>query len=192
VALDALPGALAAPAAVDGLNKRVVMVVYDLTRMLCMPAIPARPSFTTSYVTAAIHSVATVFFQSATSAAGPLIVERDELTFLASVLLVWRVSIRDVGPGTEPTAESWFTDEFAQTTVSWANARGWFEQIGRSNYRKTDVILETTVEKLYEARLRVRDCHHSPGFGTVAAVLQKTGLQAINRPLIARFRCAAY
>jgi hypothetical protein len=90
--------------------------------------------------------------------------------------------VADVVPGTEPTARSWFADELAQTTASWANARGCFEQIGRSNYRKTDVILETTVEKLYEARLRVRDCQHSPGFGTVAVVLQKTGCKPLNGP----------
>lgn len=148
VALDTLPGALVAPAAgaaVDGLNKRVVMVASDLTRMLCMLVILARPSLTTIYLMAAVHSVATAFFQPAKAAAIPLIVERDELTranaveqsaanltlvagpvigavllsgfgltasllldaltFLASALLVWRVSMREVaGRGPEPTA----------------------------------------------------------------------------------------
>lgn len=83
VLLETLPGALAAPAAgavVDGLNKRVVMVAADLARMLCMLVIVARPTLTTIYVMAALHSVANVFFQSARAAAIPLIVGRDDLT----------------------------------------------------------------------------------------------------------------
>lgn len=140
--LDTLPGALVAPVAgavVDGLNKRAVMVAADLARMLLMLAILLRPSLGVIYVAAALHSVASAFFQPAKTAAVPLIVGRDELTranaveqsaanltlvagpvvgaallarfgltasllldaltFLVSALLVWRVSLRDVGRG---------------------------------------------------------------------------------------------
>lgn len=81
--LDTLPGAVAAPlagAAVDGLNKRVVMVVSDLSRMSFMLIILLRPSLSVIYLMAALHSMATVFFQPAKSAAISLIVKPEDLT----------------------------------------------------------------------------------------------------------------
>lgn len=136
---DTLPGALAAPAAgaaIDGFNKRVVMVASDLVRMLCVLIILFEPSLDMIYLMAALQSVAAAFFQPARAAAIPLIVGRDELsranaveqsaanltmvvgpvvgaallsrfgltvsllfdamTFLASAMLVWRVSVREV------------------------------------------------------------------------------------------------
>jgi MFS family permease len=81
--VDTLPGAVAAPlagAVVDGLNKRVVMVVSDLSRMILVLVILVHPSLGVIYLTMALHSVATVFFQPAKSAAVPLIVSEEDLT----------------------------------------------------------------------------------------------------------------
>jgi len=83
VLADTLPGAVAAPlagAVVDGLNKRVVMVVSDLSRMILMLVILVRPSLGVIYLMTALHSVATVFFEPAKSAAIPLIVKQEDLT----------------------------------------------------------------------------------------------------------------
>lgn len=83
IVLDTLPGAVAAPlagAVVDGLNKRVVMVLSDLSRMIFMLAILVHPSLIVIYLMTALHSVATVFFQPAKSAAIPLIVKQEDLT----------------------------------------------------------------------------------------------------------------
>ena len=83
VVVDTLPGAVAAPlagAVVDGTNKRVVMVVSDLSRMIFMLVILVHPSLGVIYLMTALHSVATVFFQPARSAAIPLIVKQEDLT----------------------------------------------------------------------------------------------------------------
>lgn len=83
VVVDTLPGAVAAPlagAVVDGLNKRAVMVISDLSRMIFMLVILVHPSLGVIYLMTAMHSVATVFFQPARSAAVPLIVEQEDLT----------------------------------------------------------------------------------------------------------------
>ena len=55
---DTLPGAVAAPlagAVVDGLNKRVVMVVSDLSRMIIMLVILVHPSLGVLYLMTALH-----------------------------------------------------------------------------------------------------------------------------------------
>ncbi len=83
IVIDTLPGAVAAPlagAVVDGLNKRVVMVVSDLSRMIFMLVILVHPSRGLIYLMTALHSVASVFFQPAKSAAIPLIVKQEDLT----------------------------------------------------------------------------------------------------------------
>ena len=83
VLVDTLPGAVAAPlagAVVDGLNKRVVMVASDLSRMIFMLVILVHPTLGVIYLMTALHSVATVFFQPAKSAAVPLIVKQEDLT----------------------------------------------------------------------------------------------------------------
>jgi predicted MFS family arabinose efflux permease len=83
VVFDTLPGAVAAPlagAVVDGLSKRVVMVVSDLSRMTFMLAILVQPSLGVIYAMTALHSIATVFFQPAKCAAIPLIVKQEDLT----------------------------------------------------------------------------------------------------------------
>ena len=82
IVVDTLPGAVAAPlagAVVDGLNKRVVMVVSDLSRTILMLVILVHPSLGVIYLMTALHSVATVFFQPARSAAIPLIVKQEDL-----------------------------------------------------------------------------------------------------------------
>lgn len=82
VVLDTLPGAVVAPLSgvvVDRLNKRVVMVASDLARMAFMLVILLRPSLGVIYLMAALHSIATVFFQPAKTASIPLIVEQDDL-----------------------------------------------------------------------------------------------------------------
>lgn len=84
IVLDTLPGAVVAPlagAVVDGLNKRVVMVVSDVSRMIFMLVILVHPSLGVIYLMTALHSVASVFFQPAKSAAIPLIVKHEELTW---------------------------------------------------------------------------------------------------------------
>lgn len=83
IVVDTLPGAVAAPlagAVVDGLNKRVVMVLSDLSRMIFMLVILVHPSLAVIYLMTALHSIATVFFQPAKSAAIPLIVRHEDLT----------------------------------------------------------------------------------------------------------------
>src|ERR1043165_3410215 len=83
IVLDTLPGAVAAPlagAVVDGLNKRVVMVASDVSRMIFMLVILIHPSLVVIYLMTALHSIATVFFQPAKSAAIPLIVKQEDLT----------------------------------------------------------------------------------------------------------------
>jgi predicted MFS family arabinose efflux permease len=83
VIVDTLPAAVAAPlagAVVDGLSKRLVMVIADLSRMMFMLVIVLRPSLGVIYLMMALHSIATVFFQPAKSAAIPLIVEPEDLT----------------------------------------------------------------------------------------------------------------
>jgi MFS family permease len=83
IVLETLPGAIVAPlagAVVDGLNKRVVMVASDLSRMLFMLVMLVHPSLSVIYLMAALHSVATVFFDPAKSAALPLIVKQEDLT----------------------------------------------------------------------------------------------------------------
>lgn len=83
IVVDTLPGAVAAPlagAVVDRLNKRAVMVVSDLSRMIFMLVILVHPSLGVIYLMTALHSVATVFFQPARSAALPLIVKQEDLT----------------------------------------------------------------------------------------------------------------
>ena len=60
VVLETLPGAVAAPlagAVVDGMNKRVVMVISDLSRMIFMLIIVVHPSLRIIYLMAALHSV---------------------------------------------------------------------------------------------------------------------------------------
>ena len=82
IVVDTLPGAVAAPlagAVVDGLSKRLVMVVSDLSRMILMLVILVHPSLGVIYLMTALHSVATVFFQPARSAAIPLIVKQEDL-----------------------------------------------------------------------------------------------------------------
>lgn len=82
VVIDTLPGAMVAPLAgaiVDGLNKRTVMVLADVARMFFMLVILLRPTLTTIYLMTALHSIATIFFQPAKSAAMPLVVKQDEL-----------------------------------------------------------------------------------------------------------------
>jgi MFS family permease len=79
---ETLPGALAAPLAgvvVDRLSKRSVMISSDLLRVLLMLAILLHPTLSIIYFVAALHSIATVFFQPAKLASIPLIVEEEQL-----------------------------------------------------------------------------------------------------------------
>ena len=82
VALETLPGALAAPfagALIDRFSKRDLMIAADLVRALLMAAILIRPTLGVIYLMAALHSVATVFFQPAKAAAIPLILDPGEI-----------------------------------------------------------------------------------------------------------------
>lgn len=82
VALETLPGALAAPlagAVVDRFNKRSVMIASDLVRLLLMLAVLAHPTVGVIYLMAALHSVVTAFFEPAKLASIPLVVGPKEL-----------------------------------------------------------------------------------------------------------------
>jgi MFS family permease len=79
--LELLPGALVAPLAgvvIDAYNKRVVMIVSDLLRMVFMLLIFWRPTTEMIYLMAALHSIATVFYLPAKSALIPAVVEESE------------------------------------------------------------------------------------------------------------------
>lgn len=79
--LELLPGALVAPLAgvvIDAYNKRAVMIVSDLLRMVFMLLIWWRPTTGMIYVMAALHSIATVFYLPAKSALMPAVVEESE------------------------------------------------------------------------------------------------------------------
>lgn len=82
VALETLPGALAAPlagAVVDRFDKRAVMIASDLVRMLLMLAVLAHPTVGVIYLMAALHSVLTAFFEPAKLASIPHVVGPKEL-----------------------------------------------------------------------------------------------------------------
>lgn len=82
VALETLPGVLAAPAAgvlADRASKRAVMVAADLARAVLLLAVLLDPSPAVIYAVAALHSVATVAFQPAQASAVPLILPPGEL-----------------------------------------------------------------------------------------------------------------
>lgn len=82
VALETLPGALAAPlagAVVDRFDKRTVMIASDLVRMLLMLAVLAHPTIGVIYLMAALHSVLTAFFEPAKLASIPHVVGPKEL-----------------------------------------------------------------------------------------------------------------
>ncbi len=82
VVLETLPGALVAPfagALIDRFSKRDLMIASDVIRALLMATIFFRPTLGVIYVMAALHSVATVFFQPAKAAAIPLILDKEDI-----------------------------------------------------------------------------------------------------------------
>jgi MFS family permease len=82
VCLEALPAAIVAPlagAVVDRRSRRAVMVSADLVRFASVMVILAAPTYGTICAMAAVHSVATGFFQPARAAALPLAVPREHI-----------------------------------------------------------------------------------------------------------------
>lgn len=82
VVLETLPGAVVAPfagAVIDRFNKRDLMIASDVIRALLMTCILIWPTLGVIYLMAALHSIATVFFQPAKSAAIPLILDRRDV-----------------------------------------------------------------------------------------------------------------
>lgn len=82
VVLETLPGALVAPLAgtlIDRVNKRAVMILADLVRVVLLGAILVHPAPSVIYVVAAFHSIASAFFGPAKAAAIPLVVSRKRL-----------------------------------------------------------------------------------------------------------------
>lgn len=82
VALETLPGALAAPAAgvlVDRASRRAVMLGSDLARAALLLLVLADPNPVAIYALAALLSVATAFFQPAQLASVPLAVPAGDL-----------------------------------------------------------------------------------------------------------------
>lgn len=79
--MELLPGALVAPLAgvvIDAYSRRAVMIVSDLLRMVFMLLIWWRPTTGMIYLMAALHSIATVFYQPAKSALIPAVVEESD------------------------------------------------------------------------------------------------------------------
>ncbi|HEX7333560.1 MAG TPA: MFS transporter [Pyrinomonadaceae bacterium] len=82
VILELLPGAIVAPLAgvvIDACNKRLVMIISDLLRMVFMLLIWWKPTTEMIFVMAALHSIATVFHLPAKSALLPAVVEESDL-----------------------------------------------------------------------------------------------------------------
>lgn len=82
VALDTLPGTLAAPLAgplIDRWPKPAVMIGANLARVGLAAAVLASPTTAVIYAATALHSVASAFFQPAKSAAIPLAVEERRI-----------------------------------------------------------------------------------------------------------------
>ncbi len=80
--LDCLPGAAIAPWAgviVDRYDKRTVMVVADLARMVLVGSLVFVPTLPAFLVVTALHSLASAFFQPAKLAAIPALVSEAEL-----------------------------------------------------------------------------------------------------------------
>lgn len=79
--MELLPGALVAPLAgvvIDAYSRRAVMIVSDLLRMVFMLLIWWRPTTGMIYLMAALHSIATAFYQPAKSALIPAVVEESD------------------------------------------------------------------------------------------------------------------
>jgi MFS family permease len=82
VALETLPGALAAPAAgvlVDRVSRRSAMIAADLARAALLLVAAVAPAPSALYLLAALHSVAAAVFQPAQASAVPLAVPAADL-----------------------------------------------------------------------------------------------------------------
>ncbi|HKY42294.1 MAG TPA: MFS transporter [Pyrinomonadaceae bacterium] len=82
IALETVPGILLVPfagVAVDRTSKKVVMILADAGRALCLLAIIIQPSYGMIYLMIALHAIGSVFYEPAKSAALPLIVNSNEL-----------------------------------------------------------------------------------------------------------------
>jgi len=82
VALETLPGACIASiagAVIDRYDKRAVMVVADVARLVLVLIICQWPTLGVIYVAMALHSIATAFFQPAKIAALPVLVKQEDL-----------------------------------------------------------------------------------------------------------------
>lgn len=80
--VETLPALLAAPIAglaADRFNKARVMVIADLVRLVAMAAVLWQPTLSVMLPAAALHAVATAFFQPAKSSAIPRVVDPDQL-----------------------------------------------------------------------------------------------------------------
>lgn len=82
IALETIPGTICVPFAgviVDRISKRLVMMLADAGRIICLLVIIIHPTDTVIYLMIALHSIGAVFYSPAKSASLPLIVETDEL-----------------------------------------------------------------------------------------------------------------
>lgn len=82
IALETLPGILFVPfagVAVDRASKKLVMMLADAGRAICLLAIIIHPSYWMIYLMIALHAIGSVFYEPAKSAALPLIVKTGEL-----------------------------------------------------------------------------------------------------------------
>lgn len=82
IALETIPATICVSFAgviVDRRSKRLVMMIADAGRIICLLVIIMYPTYAVIYLMIALHSIGTVFYDPAKSASVPLIVETDEL-----------------------------------------------------------------------------------------------------------------
>lgn len=82
IALENVPGIVCVPFAgvvVDRVNKRLVMILSDVGRIVCLAAIILHPSHPVIFVMIALHACGNFFFEPAKTASVPLVVSAADL-----------------------------------------------------------------------------------------------------------------
>ncbi len=82
IALETIPGTICVPFSgviADRISKRLVMILSDAGRIVCLAIIIIHPTYTVIYLMIALHAIGASFFEPAKSASMPLIVKAGEL-----------------------------------------------------------------------------------------------------------------